>query len=346
MAQILGHLALDDIAAFTKLSMVCKRFAYLTITEEQIWKAVNLSVKQGIGGMRYDFSCDVYGKPLPLEEIKKDEIDEETGLIIDRDMDQRPSLLDLSNTLLTTHFLGSWRQMYRMRPRIRFHGVYISTVNYTRPGGASATTSTWSTPIHVVTYYRYLRFFRDGSCISLLTTAEPLDVVHILTKDNMPENNTDPSQPRRTRHVDRTQVSKPPPTSLEKAGSSHAQAQKTEQPHTLPSSQIMRDALKGRWRLSGPGDSSSEEEEGDLHIETEGVVPKYMFKMQFAIGQIGGPDKQSADSKRGSRNNRLIWRGFWSYNRLTDDWAEFGRKHDRPYFFSRVKSYGMGMELA
>ena len=61
--------------------------------------------------------------------------------------------------------------MFRNRPRLRFGGVYISTVNYVRPGASLPNQQmTWSTPLHVVTYYRYLRFYRDGSCISLLTT--------------------------------------------------------------------------------------------------------------------------------------------------------------------------------
>ncbi|KAF2155182.1 hypothetical protein K461DRAFT_311485 [Myriangium duriaei CBS 260.36] len=346
LTHILDHLAQSNVAAFTRLSLVCKRFAYLAMTEEQIWKAVALSTHQGIGGMHYDYTCDVYGKALPSDdENDEDSLDEELQQI----PRNPPSMLAISNHLLSKQYSDSWRQMYRTRPRIRFHGVYISTVHYTRPGGASTSSITWSTPVHVVTYYRYLRFFRDGTCISLLTTAEPIDVVHILTKENMSENNTtDPAQTRRTHHVDRAQTSKPPPTSLEKGGSSHAQAQKTEQPHALPSSQIMKDALRGRWRLSGPGDGSSlpgstdssEDEleaEGDLHVETEGVVPRYMYKMQFAIGSLTG-----GNPKRGSKNNRLSWKGFWSYNRLTDDWSEFVLKNDRAYHFSRVKSYGVG----
>jgi len=173
-----------------------------------------------------------------------------------------------------------------------------------------------------VTYYRYLRFFRDGTVISLLTTSEPANVVHHLSKENVHNHHT--------------------------VGSS------------LPTA-VMKDALPGRWRLSGPlpghldpQDSTKgpgeythepypldpitslpieeEEAEGDLLIETEGVRPKYMWKMQFAIGSSG--------RKEGSRNTRLTWKGFWSYNRLTDDWGEFGLKNDRGYVFSRVRSYG------
>ncbi|GAM83234.1 hypothetical protein ANO11243_012200 [Dothideomycetidae sp. 11243] len=350
LTQVLYHLACNNVANFARTALVCKRLAYLVMSEERIWKAVTMSKTQGFGGMHYDFVCDVFGKNLFAEEERV--LD---GTYTSPDVmkyhQSRSSSIDASSSLLVAQYSGSWRQMFRTRPRIRFHGVYISTVNYTRPGAASTTINTWTTPVHVVTYYRYLRFFRDGTCISLLTTAEPTDVVHILAKENMPEVSSDPSQSRRTQHVDRNQVSRPPQTSLEKGGSSHAAAQRTEQPHALPSSQIMKDALRGRWRLSGPGNgesvpesqhssSNETEAEGDLHIETEGVIPKYMFKMQFQVGAL--QNVGSAVAKKGSRNNRLTWKGFWSYNRLTDDWAEFGLKNDKSFFFSRVKSYGMG----
>ncbi len=108
----------------------------------------------------------------------------------------------------------------------------------------------------------------------------------------------------------------------------------------LPSA-VMRHALRGRWRLSGnPWDmkdnsEQEEEEEGNIHIETEGVDPdKYIYKMELAL--------KSAGRTGGTRNNKLNWRGFWSYNKLTDDWAEFGLRNDRSFFWSRVKSYGKG----
>ncbi|KAI7134242.1 hypothetical protein KC352_g30757, partial [Hortaea werneckii] len=114
--------------------------------------------------------------------------------------------------------------------------------------------------------------------------------------------------------------------------------------NTLPSS-VMRDALRGRWRLSGPAatpykdpamlntHAQEAETEGDVHIETEGVVPKYYYRMQLAMSHAG----------KGARNNKLAWKGFWSYNRLTDDWGEFGLKNDRAFYWSRVRSYGTGL---
>lgn len=113
----------------------------------------------------------------------------------------------------------------------------------------------------------------------------------------------------------------------------------------LPSAP-MKDALLGRWRLTGPELPSSsslttagdevgqQEKEGTLLIETAGATPKYFYKMVLSLGTAG----------RGAKNNKLSWQGYWSYNRLTDDWGEFGLKNDRPFYWSRVKSYGMAWE--
>lgn len=233
--------------------------------------------------MHYRYACDLKGRRL-LDAI---------------DSPASPIALDLTPKVYPTY-----RSQFRQRPRLRFNGCYISTVNYTRPGGASQSRFTWNSPVHIVTYFRYLRFFRDGSCISLLTTTEPADTIHHLTKDNVHDH--------------------------------HSGA--------LPSA-VMKDALLGRWRLSGserqpydeadptslsngPGEYEIEpsecyeaEDEGDVHVETDGVIPKYMWKMHFALANSG--------RKHWTRNNKLTWKGFWSYNRLTDDWGEFALKNDR-----------------
>lgn len=102
----------------------------------------------------------------------------------------------------------------------------------------------------------------------------------------------------------------------------------------------MRDAFKGRWRLSSALDADSnlaekqvEDVEGDVYVETEGVgYPKYTYRMDLSLRSAG----------KGARNNKLVWRGFWSHNSLTDDWGVFELKNDKPFLFSRVKSYGFG----
>jgi F-box protein 9 len=249
--------------------------------------------------MLYHFSLAVEWDPL--EDVVLDEDKEDGTLVSLTELDARRQAEKLLVTRsLTPSIYASWKAMFRHRPRIRFNGIYISTVNYVRSGQASTNQATWGgSPIHIVTYYRYLRFFRDGAVISLLTTNEPGDVVHHVTKDNL------------HLHRDRDK--------------SHVSA--------LPSA-VMYLAQKGRWRLSSALDypeADPAEQESDLFIETEGAGPKYMYRMNLSLRSAG----------KGAKNNKLIWRSFHSYNKLTDDWGEFTLKNDKPFFFSRVKSYGL-----
>jgi F-box protein 9 len=293
LSEIMIHLAVQDVASFARLAQVCKRLAYLVTTEDRIWKRVSLGSEVGFGAMHYQYACQVDGKPLGD--------DGEGGFILGSDSEEEvanPPDLISPTALLVPSAYPTYRNLFRRRPRIRFNGCYISTVNYARPGASSVTMISWNSPIHIVTYYRYLRFLRDGTCISLLTTSEPADVVPYLHKEHMHKNHG-----------------------------------------ALPSAP-MKDALLGRWRLSGPekpaveGEVEVGEKEGMLHIETAGVTPKYLYKLALGFGSAG----------RGARNNKLVWHGYWSYNKLTDDWAEFGLKNDRGFYFSRVKSYGMGYD--
>ena len=288
LTQILHNAATNDVATLARLALVCKRLAFLVLTEDTIWKRIVHGHEFGFPAMHYRFACTIAGGP---EHTLEDDALDESPLV-----QQRPNIaLPLSPTYPT------YRQMFRQRPRIRFNGCYISTVNYTRPGAAAATSVTWNSPVLIVTYYRYLRFFRDGSLISLLTTSEPGDVVPYLYAEHLHQNHTG----------------------------------------ALPQS-VMKDALKGRWRLTGnpwKAASSAEESEdplepeGDVIVETDGVRPKYMYKMHLALGSAG----------KGTRNNKLTWRGYWSWNRLTDDWAAFELKHDRAFYWSRVRSFGTGL---
>lgn len=309
LINILDFTAILDVAAFVRLSLVCKQFAHLVATEDRIWKRVCLSSQIGFAGMHYDWNCSITGQPLPtfLGSSEEDPLPSTSpnylapvspNLDVDPSYSLPPSIAPFET--LTPSY-PNYRTMFRSRPRIRFNGCYISTVNYIRPGGSTSSQISWNTPVHIVTYYRYLRFFRDGSCVSLLTTSEPIEVVHHLTKANLPAT---------------------------------AQDGKTNN-SLLPPMSIMQHALRGRWELQSPLSETKHEPEGTVSIETLGIDPdKYTYVMSLAL--------RSSGRKEGTKNNKLVWRGFWSYNKLTDDWAEFGLKNDKPFFWSRVGSYGMG----
>lgn len=333
LTHILHDVAVADIAAYVRLSLVCKRLAYLVASEQRIWRRVCLGPEFGFAGMHYRWNRSIEWGLLSPE--SEDEQDSSSPLVSESD-DSNEEHNDSSNSAtprLSPRELGSrrrareqavtlsltpsvyptWKKMFRNRPRVRFDGCYIATINYVRSGQASTNQLTWGgAPIHIVTYYRYLRFFRDGSLISLLASNEPSDVVHYLTRDAL------------LLHRDAAQ-------------NLH-----------LPSA-VMRLAYRGRWRLSPPGHGAvpgsgnrlhgldsqgAPSGDDELSIETEGVGNKYIFKIDLQM--------RSTDKGTSTRNNKLVMRGFYSYNKLTEDWAEFVLKHNKPFIFSRVRSYGLG----
>ncbi|OHE92711.1 F-box domain-containing protein [Colletotrichum orchidophilum] len=296
LVHIFKDVAVLDVGDFVRLSLVCKRFAYIAATEQQIWRRIALGTEFGFAGMHYHWQRGVSWEPLD-EEQEQDNGD--LGYVTMQELAQRrkEESENTALTLLPELYASSWQNMFRHRPRIRFNGCYISTVNYIRSGQANANQITWNSPVHIVTYYRYLRFFRDGTAISLLTTDEPAHVVHYMTKDLLEHHRG--------------------------GGGAH-----------LPSV-VLQHGFRGRWRLSSNLDHPDRplgEVEGDLAVETEGVGAKYTYRMYLEMRNAG----------KGARNTKLVWKGFYSYNKLTDDLGEFALKNDKPFFFSRVKSYGVG----
>lgn len=74
----------------------------------------------------------------------------------------------------------TYRKMFLLRPRLRTDGIYISKITYFRPGLSE---TSMIHPVHLVTYYRYLRFFgaSDGYRVWWLVASKPpKDVIDIL----------------------------------------------------------------------------------------------------------------------------------------------------------------------
>ncbi|KAK5085801.1 hypothetical protein LTR05_005090 [Lithohypha guttulata] len=312
LLELLRTIAIRDVSVFARLASVCKSLAFHVHSENSIWKRVALGAEFGLASQNYHFKTDIQGRPVIWKALEDD------------DEDERP-VAPIPAQLLSE--AQDYRELFHSYPRIRFTGVYISTVNYTRSGGTSVTPATWGSQVHIVTYYRYLRFFRNGTLISLLTTHEPLEVVHLLTLENLAivrSGNTKDSA--NTHHFANagytvsTHPNAPPPS---------AQA-------------ILKHALRGRWRLCHDSLESIEigsntAVPGDLHIETEGGAgPRYMYTMHLSLKH------GNTKNRLATKNNKLVWKGFWSYNTVTNDWAEFQLRNDKAFWFSRVKSYGLG----
>ncbi|EPS29371.1 hypothetical protein PDE_04320 [Penicillium oxalicum 114-2] len=320
LVEILRHVALRDPAAFARMALVCKRFAYHFAHEQHIWKHLCQRPQFGFQGMHYTFACDDVGRPVyTLDEVER----------------YTPFPADAPVTIPSP--LSSWSQVFQCYPRVRFTGIYISTVNYSRPGEVSSFQNvSWNSPIHIVTYYRYLRFYPDGSVVSLLTTTEPVDVVPHISKENV--------------MAARPATHKSHQRHASDQGYPHAGAAEPVPPVAM---NALKHGLRGRWRLVSPLDFTDDAEDynsppsatskspsfdpRDLIVETEGVDPKYRYTMHLSL-------RSSSVTKahpNPPRNTKLAWRGFWSYNKMTDDWGEFGLRNDRAYVFRRVRGWGL-----
>jgi len=280
LLQILYSLALIDVTSYVRLSQVCKSLAYLVAAEDSIWRGVCAAT---YSMQIWDWRCAVTGNPLNDEVLRPEpQALGEDGL--DDEVEDEKRHVPV-NEVEVLRYNNSWQEMFRQRSRVRYNGIYISTCNYHRPGYSGASI-TWNTPVHIVTYYRYLRFYHDGTLLSLLTTHAPSDVVYHFSKPSLT----------------------PAHLGGLPAGSS-----------ALPSwgSNVGR----GRWRIDRDGQI-------DIEIQAPGM-PRYVFRMQLRVRSV-----------KGSRTTRggvkLVWEGFWSWNKLTDDLALFEGRNDKPFFFSRV----------
>ena len=252
---ILCMVAVDDMRSFTTSLRLCKLFHFLGANTKYIWKT--LAMREYVDQHYSKEAIESYG--ATLENSNGTKIDNEA-------------------VALQSPWNGDWCKMYKERPRLRFDGIYISTCNYLRPGVGES----WYTPILMVTYYRYLRFYRDGTCISLLSTDEPRDVVPVFVRKSLKDSNTAFTVQR----PDGTTITRP------------------------------KGVVNGSWEIQN--------KEGDVMIETEGSVDRYMFHLWLNIRSSGG-----------KKQNKLKWVEFWSINKITSDRADFSLKNDKAYFFAK-----------
>ena len=84
------------------------------------------------------------------------------------------AILDLVKT-----YGVDFRRLYIETPRVRLDGVYIAACKYLRPGLSE---NAWIIVTHEILYHRYLRFFSDGTVLSLLTSdpTPPREIIPIL----------------------------------------------------------------------------------------------------------------------------------------------------------------------
>ncbi|CAH0765710.1 unnamed protein product [Bemisia tabaci] len=80
-----------------------------------------------------------------------------------------------------------WRRTFVESPFIKTSGCYISKTSYIRHGENSFQDQSYR-PWHLVTYYRYLRFFGGGQVLMLCTPIEPAQTVGQLRRRSCSNN--------------------------------------------------------------------------------------------------------------------------------------------------------------
>ncbi|KAK6503237.1 hypothetical protein TWF481_008266 [Arthrobotrys musiformis] len=319
LIQIFFKIAETDLASFVGSVTVCKSICYLIYTERQIWREL---CKGAYEDMIYgpSWACDIRGEPLLDHDLDKIEPALNSLVILEEDENEGSEEEDVSKLdVLPTRpfdeievikYNSSYRLMFIERPKVRYNGIYISTCTYLRQGHQAASSLALSTvPVHMVTYYRYLRFFPSGFAIHLLTPAEPSDVVHSITLDNY----------------------------------NYLTATKATTSSTLPSHlNNIKHMLPARWRVyfnphTYPSPNSTDEPGHRIQIESKGsdTAGRYINTLDLTLKMrpkgIGG---------RRGYGDRLSWNSYTSFNVLTEDRGSYSLKNDKPFYFSRVKSYG------
>lgn len=165
--SILETLIISSPESWFNFSITCKKLAYLGFQTSNIWRLL----------------CNlVYMKQVYTENqmyLANTTAETETS----------PNSLPIpqDQLLILPQYNNSWKQMLRERPFIKFNGCYISVVNYYSEGGKQEFSSSWTNPVRTITYYRYLRFYPDGTCCKILSNLEPPKVVPNLLR-NAPMN--------------------------------------------------------------------------------------------------------------------------------------------------------------
>lgn len=176
---ILCLTAVDDLSSFTTALQTCKMFHHLGTNTHYIWKTLSM-----LEFPYQSYTQEAINDYNGFDPDSDDENSHDSSVYQTHEKRQclnvEPKKVDDSLVVEQSPYNGSWRKMYLDRPRLRFDGIYISTCNYMRPGIGQS----WYSPILMVTYYRYLRFFPNGTCLSLLSTDEPKDTVPVFIKQS------------------------------------------------------------------------------------------------------------------------------------------------------------------
>lgn len=222
---ILEILLLTSPESWFNFSITCKKNAYLGFGSSNIWRSLCYLIY-----------------PLQVSYENLTFIEHHRQLNSDQELPVPKDQLSI-----VSQYDNSWKRMLRSRPFIKFLGCYISVVNYYNEGGGKEFTISYSKPVKSITYYRYIRFYPDGTCVKVLTPLEPNRIVPQLLKYN-----------------------------TERSINAFAENAKMDN-HTVPKDNFV--IYHGTWSISASG-------EVFIRIN-EGSVPYYYFHYHFQVQSIG-----------------------------------------------------------
>jgi len=226
---------------------------------------------------------------------------------------KEPQIVDVETLPeVITRYMFDYRRLFIEEPRIRMDGVYIAICHYIRPG---ASENHWVNITHLITYHRYLRFYPNGQVLSLLANEEhpPQTIINVLK----------PSFRMKGLYIGTWSLS----------GTTVILSNLFDASGRYP--------IPGLIESAAPlSDSSTTDIPTHHHRQqhhhhhshahaTDSPQPsRYVFVMSLNLR-----------SKPVGRWNRLDIQSYDTLNLETGDLTPVALKHERPFWFSKVKSY-------
>ncbi|EMG48295.1 Ubiquitin-protein ligase, putative [Candida maltosa Xu316] len=218
------------------------------------------------------------------------------------DDDELP--IPINQLRILPQYKNSWKFMLQNRPFVKFLGCYISVVNYYSEGGKAEFSNAWSNPVKTITYYRYLRFYPDGLVLKVLTVLPPDGVIPYLSRlhENLPASISELGKPIYSHDENRNS-------------------------HKI---------YHGKWTISS---------DGEVHIIIENGSVEYLtFHYWFKVKTLGHINKHAKLSWIKYNSVRKPISGEQNGEDQEEDdrigeIMEFSIRNEKPFKFSRVKSY-------
>ncbi|KAF7430901.1 hypothetical protein PC9H_006616 [Pleurotus ostreatus] len=206
-----------------------------------------------------------------------------------------------------------YRRVYIEQPRVRLDGLYIAVCHYVRPGLSE---NHWVNISHLITYNRYLRFFPDGRVLSLLVNEEytPQQMIPLLKYNSrmkgllVGEWALEGTTIQLSNLIDSQSV---PSNFIPLDG---------EIPAALLDDHAVTSTLKPSKRHHA---------HETTHASTAREAPRYVFSMTLSLRSRPVNGKW----------NKLDIVDYSTVNVETGDVQPVALKQERPFWFSKVRSY-------